>query len=75
VRHKPKSAAATPTPEPSAPEEPTSKGPTPEAYVMQPDLPPPEPQQVEAGAGGEEQVEAPDADPADGSGKCLTAHG
>jgi hypothetical protein len=49
--------------------------PVPEADVMLPDLQPPKPQQAEAGAGGEEQVEAPDAAPADGSGKCLTAHG
>jgi hypothetical protein len=39
------------------------------------DLPPLEPQQGEARAGGDEQVEAPDAAPADGTGKCLTAHG
>jgi hypothetical protein len=42
---------------------------------MLPDLPPPEPQQAKAGIGGEEQVEAPDAAPADGTGKRLTAHG
>jgi hypothetical protein len=38
-------------------------------------LPPLELQQGEAGAGGEEQVEAPDAAPIDGTGKHLTAHG
>jgi hypothetical protein len=42
---------------------------------MLPDLPPPELQQVETGAGGGEQVEAPDATLADGTGKHLTAHG
>jgi hypothetical protein len=40
-----------------------------------PDLPPPELQQGEAGTGGEEQVEAPDAAPTDGAGKHLTAQG
>jgi hypothetical protein len=42
---------------------------------MLPDLPPPEPQQAEAKDGGEEQVEAPDAAPADVMGKHLTAQG
>jgi hypothetical protein len=41
---------------------------------MLPDLPPPEPQQAEARAGGEEQVEATEAAPADGTSKCLTTH-
>jgi hypothetical protein len=75
MRHKPKPTTATPAPEPSALEEPTPKEPTPEADTTLPDLPPPEPQQAETGAGGEEQVEALDAAPADGTAKCLTAHG
>jgi hypothetical protein len=75
MRHKPKPAAATPAPEPPAPEEPAPKEPAPEVDTTLPDLPPPEPHQAEARAGGEEQVEAPDATPADGTGKCLTAHG
>jgi hypothetical protein len=74
MRHKPKPAAATPAPEPSALEEPTPTEPAPEADTTLPDLPPPEPQQAEARAGGDEQVEAPDAAPTDGTGKCLTAH-
>jgi hypothetical protein len=40
-----------------------------------PDPPPLEPQQLEASAGGEEQVEAIDATPTDGTSKCLTSHG
>jgi hypothetical protein len=75
MRHKPKPAVTTPAPEPSALKEPTPKEPAPEADSTLPDLPPPEPQQVEARAGDEEQVEAPDAAPADGTGKCLTTHG
>jgi hypothetical protein len=75
MRHKPKLAAATPAPEPSALEESTPKEPAPEADTTLPDLPPPEPQQAKARAGGEEHVEAPDAAPADGIDKCLTAHG
>jgi hypothetical protein len=63
MRHRPKPTAATPTPEPPAREEPALPDPTPH-----------EPQQPEAGAGGEEQVEATDATPADGTSKCLTAH-
>jgi hypothetical protein len=53
------------------------KEPAPQEDTTLPDLPPPEPQQAEARAGGEEQVKAHDADaaPADGAGKCLTAHG
>jgi hypothetical protein len=67
---------ATPAPEPSALEEPTPQEPAAGADTTLPDLlPPGEPQQAEAGAGGVEQVEAPDAAPADGTGKCLTAHG
>jgi hypothetical protein len=74
VRHKLRPAVAAPALEPSALGEPTPKEPAPEADVTLPDLSPPEPQQAEPGAGGEEQVEAPDAAHADGSGKCLTAH-
>jgi hypothetical protein len=75
VRHKPRPAIAAPAPEPSALDGPSPKEPAPEADTTLPDLPPsPEPQQAEARAGGEEQVEAPDAAPADGIGKCLTAH-
>jgi hypothetical protein len=74
MKHRPKPAAATPAPEPSALEEPTHQEPVAGADTTLPDLPPPaEPQQAEAGAA--EQVEAPDAAPADGTGKCLTAHG
>jgi hypothetical protein len=40
-----------------------------------PDPPPPEPQQIESSAGGGEQVEATDATPAEGTGKCLTPCG
>jgi hypothetical protein len=36
-----------------------------------PDPPLPEPQQLEASAGGDEQVEATNATPADGTGRCL----
>jgi hypothetical protein len=75
VKHKLKPAAATPAPELAALEEPTPQEPAPEADTTLPDLPPPEPQQAEARAGGEEQVEAPDAAPADGTGKRLTAPG
>jgi hypothetical protein len=75
MKHKPKPAAAIPTPKPSALEEPTPTEPAPEADTTLPNLPPPEPQQAEARAGGEEQVEAPDAAPEDGTGKCVTAHG
>jgi hypothetical protein len=42
---------------------------------MLPDLPPPELQQSEARAGGEEHVETPATAPTDGTGKRLTAHG
>jgi hypothetical protein len=75
MRRKPKPAAATLAPEPPAPEEPAPKEPAPEADTTLPDLPPPEPQQAEARAGGEEQVEATKATFADGTSKCLTAHG
>jgi hypothetical protein len=75
VKHKPKPAAATPAPEPSALDEPTPQEPAPEADTTLPDLRlPPEPQQAEARASGGEQVEAPGATPADGIGKCLTTH-
>jgi hypothetical protein len=76
VKHRPKPAAATPAPEPSALEESTPQEPAAGADTTLPDLPPPaEPQQAEAGVGGVEQVEAPDAAPADGIGKCMTTHG
>jgi hypothetical protein len=65
MRFRPKPTAATPAPGPLAPEEDTTL----------PDSSPPEPQQPEASAGGEEQVEATDATPEDGTSKCLTAHG
>jgi hypothetical protein len=74
MKYKPKPAAATPAPEPLAPEEPAPEEPAPEADTTPPDLPPPEPQQAEARAGGEEQVEATEAAPADGTSKCLNAH-
>jgi hypothetical protein len=66
---------AAPAPEPSAPEGSTPAEPAPEADATLPDLPPPDLQQVETRAGGGEQVEAPNAAPADGTGKHLTAHG
>jgi hypothetical protein len=75
MRYKPKPVTATPAPEPPTPEEPTPKEPAPEADTTLPDLPPPEPQQAEARAGGEEQVEATEAAPADGTSKCLATHG
>jgi hypothetical protein len=68
-------ATTTPTPEPAAPEEAMPTEPAPETDVALLDLPPPELQQGEARAGGEEQVEASDAAPADGTGKRLTASG
>jgi hypothetical protein len=72
---KPKPVSATPGPEPLALEGPMPKGPAPEMDTTLPDLPPPKPQQAEARAGGEEQVEAPEVAPTDGTGKCLTTHG
>jgi hypothetical protein len=55
MKHRPKPAAATPTPEPSALEEPTPQEPAAGADTTLPDLPPPtEPQQTEARAGGAE---------------------
>jgi hypothetical protein len=75
MRHKSKPTTAAPAPEPPASEEPTPKELATEVGTMLPDLPPPEPKQAEARAGGEEQVEAPEAAPADGTGKCLTGHG
>jgi hypothetical protein len=65
MRFKPKPVSATPALEPPAPEEDTTL----------PDPSPPSPQQPEASAGGEEQVEATDATPADGTSKRLTSHG
>jgi hypothetical protein len=75
MRHKPKAAAAAPAPESPAPEEPAPEEPAPEEDTTLLDLPPPEPQQPEARASGEEQVKATDAAPADGTSKCLTVHG
>jgi hypothetical protein len=66
---------AAPALEPSAPEGSTPAEPAPEADATLPDLPSPELQQVKTGAGGGEQVEAPDAAPIDGTGKHLTTHG
>jgi hypothetical protein len=66
---------AAPALEPSAPEGPTPAEPAPEADATLLDLPPPELQEGEAGAGGEEQVKAPVAAPTDGAGKHLTTHG
>jgi hypothetical protein len=57
--------SATPAPEPPAPKKDTTL----------PDPPSPEPQQPEASTGGDEQVEATDATPADVTSKCLTSHG
>jgi hypothetical protein len=64
---------AAPAPKPSAPEGSAPVEPAPEADATLPDLPPPELRLFEAGAGGEEQVEAPGAAPTDGPGKHLTA--
>jgi hypothetical protein len=74
MRCKPKPAAATPAPEPPTPEELAPKEPAPKVDTTLPDLRLPEPEQAEARAGGEEQVEARDAAPADGTGKCLTTY-
>jgi hypothetical protein len=63
-----------PAPEPLAPEGSTPAESDPGADAMLPDLPPPELQQVEAGAGGEEQVGVPVATPTDGVGEHLTTH-
>jgi hypothetical protein len=60
-------------PEPSALEGSAPAEPAPEADTTLPDLPPPELRQVEAGAGGEKQVEAPSTAPTDGAGEHLTA--
>jgi hypothetical protein len=65
--------AAALAPEASAPEGSTPTEPAPGADTALPDLPPPELQQVEAGAGREKQAEAPNAAPTDGAGECLTA--
>jgi hypothetical protein len=68
-------STAIPAPEPSALGEFTPMEPAPEADATLPDLPSPELQQGEARTGGEEQVEAPDAATADGTGKRLTTPG
>jgi hypothetical protein len=75
MRHSPKPTMATPAPERPAPEEPAPEEPSPKEGPTLPDPTPPEPQQPKAGAGGEEQVEATNAAPADDASKCLTAHG
>jgi hypothetical protein len=75
MRYRPKPTAATPAPEPPAPEEPAPEEPAPKEDPTLPDPTPLEPQQLEAGASGEEQVEAIDAASEDGTSKCLTAHG
>jgi hypothetical protein len=62
---KPEPITATLAPEPPAPEE----------DATLPDPPPPEPQQLEASVGGDEQVEATNAAPTDGTSKCLTPYG
>jgi hypothetical protein len=54
---------------------PVSTTPAPEEDTTLPDPPPPEPQQPEASAGGDEQGEATNATPADGTSKCLTPTG
>jgi hypothetical protein len=63
---------AAPVPEPSAPEGSAPAEPAPGRDATLPNLPPPEIRLVEAGAGGEEQVEAPGAAPTDGTGEHLT---
>jgi hypothetical protein len=63
--NEPEPISATPAPEPPAPEE----------DAMLPDPPPLESQQLEANAGGDEQVEATNAAPADGTAKYLTPCG
>jgi hypothetical protein len=60
-------------PEPSAPEGSAPVEPAPGVDTTLPDLPPPELRQVEVGAGGEKQVEAPSTAPTDGTGEHLTA--
>jgi hypothetical protein len=60
---------AAPAPRPSALEGSTPAESVPGADAMLPDLPPPELQQTEAGAGGEEQVGVPVAAPTDGTGE------
>jgi hypothetical protein len=64
MRYRPKPTTATLASELPAPEEDTTL----------PDPTPLEPQQPEARAGGEEQVEATDATPADDTSKRLTSH-
>jgi hypothetical protein len=66
-------AIVAPAPEALAPEGSMPTGLAPGANIALPDLPPPEPQQVETGGDGEKQVEAPGAAPTDGAGACLTA--
>jgi hypothetical protein len=54
---------------------PAADPPAPQGDATLPDSPPPEPQQLEASARGDEQVEATNAAPADDIGKCLTPCG
>ncbi|XP_025791866.1 uncharacterized protein LOC112873051 [Panicum hallii] len=64
--------SAAPAPEALALEGSMPTEPAPGADTALPDLPPPELQQVEAGAGSEKQVGAPGAAPTDGAGaQCL----
>jgi hypothetical protein len=65
--------AAASAPEASAPGGSAPAEPAPGTDATLPDLPPPELQQVEAGASGEKQVKAPSAAPTDGAGEHLTA--
>jgi hypothetical protein len=67
------SSSAGPVAAASAPEGSRPVAPVPGTKATLPDLPPPELQQVETGASGEKQVEAPDAAPMDGAGEHLTA--
>jgi hypothetical protein len=60
-------------PEPSALERSTPVEPAPGVDATLPDPSPPELRQVEVGAGGEKQVEAPSTAPTDGAGEHLTA--
>ncbi|XP_025820834.1 stress response protein nst1-like [Panicum hallii] len=63
---------AAPAPELSAPKGSTPAESTPGADATLPNLPPPELQQVETEAGGEEQVGVPVASPTDGAGTHQT---
>jgi hypothetical protein len=74
VLDEPKPNSATPAPDlpGGQPETGSARLPQPrDEDATLPDLPPPELQQIESGAGGGEQVEAADATPAEDTGKCL----